>query len=210
MPGGITSKEATIMYLHDLMTRIIQATPRDTNRLVRGWIEAANTAGVGPFAAPELKDSQYLDRTKRDLARQLNRLVRYQQMQLTSGRWQTRVDGQGTGKPTKWYRKLVKDIERAKKQIETVDGTSIKVINKGRRVAITVRNKVYGGTGTLYFDGQRWLGRFTNKEPHASIINRTHKSAAGYVKQAMRDGQVQRVRNVSRKMFAEAQKLTRS
>ena len=175
-PSG-ASDAALTEIMQGVMKKIVQETPTDTNRMVRGFTIAANDVGLGPFAVPDIQPSKYLPLLRSRLSRQLRRLSIF-------ANFIKKKDGENS----KNYRKIVKNRDRAKQELGSLTGTSILILNKGRGVEFTVRNKVYGGQGLRSrtpTDGLRFT--IINKEPHAIIrerLTRTVASALNIFKRA--------------------------
>lgn len=140
---------------------IIEQCPVNTHRMKRGFQMGANEAGLGPFSVDAVQPSRFLPSTNRTLKKQLNRLVGFQTYLASVG--------EQNGKE---YKKLTKDIERAKQEIEKLTSTSILIINKGRRIEYTVRSKIYGGTGKFEKTSGGYRVTVRNLEPHAIIRER--------------------------------------
>ncbi len=150
------------------MASIINESPRDTHRLVRGWMMAANGAGLGSYALPPIRPSQFqgLVGARRRLERQAQRwsaiVARYERQNRTKD---------------KWYRQAVRTRDRAVEELAKLDDTSLVIFGgRGRRLNITVRNKVYGGRGEMLNAGGRTFVRLHNLEPHASIIEKRNRA----------------------------------
>jgi len=154
-----------------VMGRILSETPKDTNRMIRGFVMAANDVGLGPFPVPDVQPSKYLPMLRSRLARQLRKLSNF-----------AAFIKRQEGEKSKSYRKIVKNRDRAKLELESLTGTSILILNKGRGVEFTVRNKIYGGIGyrgRTPVDGLRFT--IINREPHAIIRERVSRTVASAI-----------------------------
>lgn len=142
-----------------VMADVILAAPRDTNRYVRGMAEAANAAGLGPFAVPALRPGKFAAEAKVRLEKQLQK-------------WQTIVSRyERTNRTDKWYQRAVKTRDRAAQELAKWDPYATIIFGgKGRKLEVTVRNKVYGGTGLRLVRAGRVVYVLHNKEAHASIV----------------------------------------
>jgi len=149
------------------MVKIMDGSPRDTNRMVRGFAMAANMAKLGPYAVPTVTASKYFPQNLRDLRNQLRRLYRFRSFLVRFG-----------AKTGSALRTIDKDIERATAALQQVDATAILVINKGRGVELTVRTKLYGGSGARTIEGDKLNFTIVNHEPHALIRERTARLVA--------------------------------
>lgn len=187
---GAASDAAVTVMGEVMLERLGMLWPRDTNRSIRGWLMAGQSAGLTTAPLPPIKASKrrdvYLAALERQVAeaeREFAKNDRFDSLYRQRGR---------TGEP--YYRKIVsrknkarKTADRAREELNKAlasegilfddrggfvygDGRYLK--NHNLRRLTTVRVKVYGGTGrrmTLY--GQRFL-ELTNYEPHAKIIER--------------------------------------
>lgn len=148
----------------DVLRKVIDREPRDTHRLVRGWQQAGNAAGLGPFLVEAVRESRKLPG--------VNRLLK---QQLSFWAWVVSEIDKKDKLHTAHGRKAVKNMLRAQQQLELLTGTSIFVVNKGRGVAFTVRPKIYGGTGKSFTaDNGHSVVSISNREPHAIIRERMY------------------------------------
>ena len=146
----------------EVVRRVLLSGPRDTNRYLRGWAQAGNAAGVGPFFVPPLKAASWGVTI-------LRRLTEHERF------WQRIVARyERQGRSDKWARRAQRDLEKAREQIrrfhDTAGGAVIgfNIIGGGR--APTVRHKIYGGAGRVVRIGEKTVVELHNKEAHASLV----------------------------------------
>lgn len=183
--GPSARRAAVVAMVRAIMQRVEVAAPRDTNRYVRAWMQAANMAGVGPFAVPNVVPAKHRDAIYEAILEQ----ERFWGMIVQRYESQRRYD--------KWYRQAQKKLERAREQIrkffesEEADGGMIAMnlrinrggkpgygqwgFGKGMAKEIRILNKVYGGEGRLLEGSHSTTVHLRNKEPHASIVEYNHK-----------------------------------
>lgn len=173
-----------------IMEKLFEDCPVDTGRMIRGYELAANSAGLGPYPVTPVGPSKYDEVNKallgdqvagvRDVYRSVRRMrMAYEKYNrdILKGRGKNKV---GRGRQSPYYRKLVADEARWHKALKQaiaqkleVGPTSIVMYNKGRKVAYTVRNKIYGGDGEIIETARRASCRITNREPHAIVQERS-------------------------------------
>jgi hypothetical protein len=177
--------EIGVLHTHRrLAADVVRECPKDTNRLVRGFIIAYNALeGVGPFPVPPIVPSRFRDRKLKELLGQIKRINRLIGMKERSGETIT---------PS--LRRLKTARDRAKDEYNAYaqsKGTAILVINSdGRILRKTVRTKVYGGRATEVRDrgGALVSHRVENLEPHASIRERSGRDAGWLTRILVRHG----------------------
>jgi len=184
--------DAALTVMGDvMMDRLSVLWPRDTNRSIRGWVEAANNAGLTIRPLPAIKASKrhdlYIDALTRQIAaaeQEYAKNARFDDLYRLRGR---------TGEP--YYRKIVSRKNKARKTADRgmeelakamesdgflfmdrggfVYGTNRgNLKNHNLKRLTTVRTKVYGGAGKrMVVNGQRFL-ELKNFEPHARIVER--------------------------------------
>ena len=171
------------------------ASPRDTNRYIRAWAQAGNAAGVAgaPFQEAELRRTRYAAKLALRLELQVlefERIVRH---------WTAIVRERYVlpGREGKWKTDAEKKLDRALKRLQRakdeyrefqVNPYAIVIFRKRTKsggLEVTTREKVYGGSGWLAWDGDRPLLYLHNREPHASIVEKNNRVVArgrAYVK----------------------------
>jgi len=186
------------LWAHEVAER----SPRDTNRFVRGWIQAAQAVGVTGLIEPIVQSSKYLEvyveAYEFEIAR-LGQKLWAAHKTLTQG-----VPGRGgTLRPVKGVRRARLEQTRAsllariaakreelRKLLATEgaivigagkvwladDGPGIALSQKSTRP--TVRLKIYGGQGRVYETQGRSVYILHNLEPHTSLVEFRHKVAA--------------------------------
>lgn len=175
------------------LSRAVMAAPRDTNRYVRAWIQAGNQAGVLEMAVPPVRESRFVEqneerlkaqelRYRRQLDRAKGRWIRWQNIVIrryeavgrTRGRWYQDAKNK-LRKAEQDYQQALKVWTRASEELDKLQshrGQAIVIFgnSKKRSLTITVRPKVYGGTGRVYSSPDRAVMVLHNREPHASIV----------------------------------------
>lgn len=58
----LSAPEATKLVAREFGEQVIRSAPRDTNRFVRGWAEAVNSAGLGSVPVPPIVPSKLHDK----------------------------------------------------------------------------------------------------------------------------------------------------
>lgn len=199
-PGA--SREAVKVMGRDFIQEVEMISPRDTNRYVRGWLEAGTAAGVGNFPAPPVVPSRVGEKLKAFFLAQFEK-------------WDYIVRrNERSGRSDKWTRKAIKLRDRAAEELAKYTETAIAVgvrvvdgrafsVGRGRNLA-TVRTKVYGGTGSITRNGHETIVLLHNLEAHASIVEYLYRIRA----RAGARARVFGVKSVSRKYFNEVVKGT--
>ena len=186
---------------------VIRIASRDTNRYVRGWVQAGQAALRADFPMPPLQGSRLADEILKQLQKQFQYWLHIRQRYEKQGRTRDR-----------WYRDAVKKCDRALKEIEKYAAGGETTIAfdlyewqrafSGRTLT-TVRHKIYGGTGrTLMFRDEIFV-ELHNMEPHCQVVERRFRVMARasirYAGSARRQGQ-SFVRRVARRSgFGAAQ-----
>lgn len=176
----VAARGAVIAAGDAVVDRLEKDAPRDTQRYVRGWVEAAISAGGKSRLVPEVVRGRFATAQLAILERQVKSIEK--QIKWRSERFERwSKDSTGAGrKLTPWMQRerrriysLLNLLERAKEQFRMADGDgeSFILIGKGygRRLA-TVRTKVYGGSGRVVFKGGEARIELKNKEPHVRIV----------------------------------------
>jgi hypothetical protein len=168
-----------------VMARVVSETPRDTNRLVRGYMQAANDLGLGPYALPRVANSRGAERQKKRLERQLRQVELLLAAALRSVASKERLFETRYARPgrklDKWGRKYKADVARANTRVQRLS----KVVDRAReQVAnFTGAEIVIGGRKVKMGKdpGVSALAQVHNKEPHASIIERRDRIVAAAI-----------------------------
>jgi hypothetical protein len=186
---------AVQIMAQEFLGSVVDASPRDTNRYVRGWMEAGNKAGVSSYALPQIEPSRFADRFAARLERQLveweqkleeaERIERYWR-ELHQERYVAK------GRTDKWERDLLKKAKAAAARVEKTRGLVTiareqvdkyhagAVVIWGRSVKrefskgqlATVREQAYGGDGKMMRNGWGTVVLLHNLEAHASIVEK--------------------------------------
>lgn len=163
-------RQAIKIIAGEVVLGVVRDSPRDTNRFVRGWIEAGNKAGVTSLAVPSLNQSSRHDQIAARLQRQL-------------AKWQGIVQRyERQGRRDKHYNQAVRRRDAAKRELErfwaTEDGAVVAFDlykwqrNYSGRKLTTVRHNIQGGEGQIITAGDHTFVHLHNKEPHASVVER--------------------------------------
>lgn len=181
-------KSAALAMAHEVVRVAVVIAPKDTNRYVNGFAQAANKAGAGPISAPPIRASRVHDEIVRKLRQQAAFWEFIVRDAETKGRTLYRVRGKSG--ETKSYRKAKQNLAKAREQLKKVDPTSIAFGlrgSSGRSLNLTVRNKIYGGTGEVVETPAVTFVRLHNLEAHATIVEKKFgvMKKAGAVARAM-------------------------
>lgn len=198
---GPAGRKRALAFLVTPVVRTVLATcPRDTQRYAYGWARAANSAGLGPFPEPEIRNSRFRDqmftrleweearfeklaRRAADVLKYWNDLLekRYIRAGRTSGYWfrwtLTRRD-----RAARTLERLTERLEQVRGDLKTLSGRTgvLTIFRKGSKSGmgrtVTIRATVYGGSAQWLDLGDRTVLRLHNKEPHATIVERRSKS----------------------------------
>lgn len=176
MRGLLAGSQASRLAAVKEMTRTVlknieTIAPRDTNRYVRGWMQAGNAAGLGPFMIPPLNRASNLNHILESIAQQRDY-------------WEYIVDryhhqGRHDSWAAKAERRLAQAQEQVDKFVQSNEGAVIAInlysnyTMKGK--AIRVLNKVYGGTGKVIDRPDATFVQLHNREPHTSIVEKNKK-----------------------------------
>lgn len=163
-------------------------SPRDTNRYVRAWIQAATQAGAKGLPEFPLRPSRFRSDQERALRRQVDfwKQKLEKQRRWIEGWWHSQDRDPSKDK---LGRKAVRDFERYQRLYEQAerelreflsardpvivigrDNVRGKDPEKGGRRLITIRRQVYGGSGAVVIRRDRVEAVLVNKEPHARIV----------------------------------------
>lgn len=198
-------KNAVLFGVGAAVRGIVRQCPADTNRLVNGYIEAGQQAGLGAFvgALRPLRQSKYRGLQETALAVQVTRYeknVKYWAGQVAFLRNARALDGgkrvlhRPGGDVTvavalreaeSALRKNIKLVERARAEQGKLAEFSIVFGifggRSGRKIGTTVSSTVYGGQGEFIHTADASYVRIRNLEPHARVIEKR----TGLVRQAV-------------------------
>lgn len=188
--GGLALGAVFVETVDDL-------TPKDTNRLSNGWLEAGLEAGVSDRPMRPIVPSKDQDHYLAKLEEQVDfwagqvqyARARMRQYERADASAMPRRDGKPRAKRvnqpfyTKMQRlekKAVKNLRRSGEELEKARGVEGFVFfdadsyisRKAGRALSTVRTKVYGGGGRRYMAGGRQVVELTNREPHGRIVEK--------------------------------------
>lgn len=192
--GKRGAKEAAIVLVEEFRNRMIRMAPRDTNRYLRGWMEACTKAGV-PTPLPPIKNSSRQAEYISALQSQLAFWREFYSRELgIRAAW---YDNDPTKKRGPHFRKLESRIRKAERRMKAAeDALAAAMLNEGVIVidggwealrgahridkakplskrGATVRWRYYGGKGAVRTNanGVAWI-ELSNEEPHAQILER--------------------------------------
>ncbi|MBL8762320.1 MAG: hypothetical protein JNL50_13570 [Phycisphaerae bacterium] len=189
---GMHRRTLTIMRAEKLLAAIERLARRDTNRYVRGWMQAGTGAGLRVGVMPPLQKSKRRDEFLRKLDDQV-RLWRgvAERKQAVLRDWYTRKNR----RPDAFSRKLTSEINKAERRAARAEDELRKFLTAGtsavlffdagafverfnKRKLSTVRDKVYGGTGRVVDSPFGTFILLHNKEPHPTILERRFRTVA--------------------------------
>jgi hypothetical protein len=202
--GPVGRQAAAADMMKVVMADIVRNVDKDTNRLVRAYMQAANDLGVGSYTLPPIKESAYAWLQKRRLDKQLREvrllletaktqaakaqhvyLVFYAERGRKLDKW-GKMYRDRAAKATTRVQRIQKVVDRAQEQVTNFTGTEI--IIGGRKVKLgkdpgvsalaQVRVPVYGGDGRWIQTPTASLARVHAKEPHATINERKNRAVA--------------------------------
>lgn len=193
------AESAVRIMAREVMAEVVTAAPRDTGRFVRGWAQANNAAGLPYIPVPPLNRASRHEQILRRLQKQVSW-------------WNFVVSAcEKQGRRDKWYTKAQNKLERAKEEVRKfadTPGEAVIAINLRGSARFeggmtTVRNKVYGGEGSIDRVGTQVFVRLHNREPHASIVeSRTH--VLGQAQRRLKGAGLRRVRPTLAQKLKEA------
>lgn len=194
--GEKSAKAGAITLVEEFRDRMVRISPRDTNRYLRGWMQACGMAGV-PAPLPVIKASSRQNEFLSALEQQRDWwAARVSGLKARKQLW---FDNRDNLKKTKYRDKLVQQIARAEKRLEAAErqlgaaivaGDGFLVIDGGfaalngqwsayskaagknafKKRTVTIRWKVYGGSGRITVrKGVATIG-LRNLEPHSAIL----------------------------------------
>lgn len=163
------TREGVVAIAQEAVTRASQRWPIDTARSLRGWLQAANEAGLGPFPLPALRPAKWLDRITKEI----------NEWASDAESWVKKMEQQAADRgadPLSWksYRKAVKHRDRylqMAKDLAESNGAVIGLnLNRRGDRNPSVRVKVYGGRGSAVVSKDGAAVILTNMEPHARFV----------------------------------------
>jgi hypothetical protein len=178
--AGPASRRAAVVEMTRLiMVKVMATAPRDTNRYVRGWAQAANSAGIGSFPVPRVIPATHRDAILTALSEQRDF-------------WQFLVDRyERQGRKDRQQALAQRRLDQAQKQLEkfweaqqsgggAVVAINLRINAKGQTYSpyrtggrnIRVIHKIYGGSGRIINlgEGAGTVVHLHNREAHASIV----------------------------------------
>lgn len=164
-----------------------QVSPADTNRYVAGWVRAALGAGATGLAVPALKESKGRRRNQLWLERQRDKAQEaVEAAEALIRAWYP------PGRPRKGYfrrlqarlDKAHKRLQRAEQELRSFEQNESAIViggarrRDGSRGLATVRQRVFGGQGSIVRVGDQHVLIMRNLEPHAKLVERRSNTAA--------------------------------
>lgn len=190
------SKAQLREFTRHLMTRVAITAKHDTNRYVRGFLLAGKELGATVPPIPAIQPSKYAERIrdlietqKEQLGFRLGKLTRELNAMYPDGR-PKRPRSTAYADMFKRERELTNLYEKSKRELDRLNeggDTTLLIgfLNSGNaqrgRKLLTVRHKVYGGTGTWVQSRGAVYAVVTNKEPHAKILERKWGAFTGAI-----------------------------
>jgi hypothetical protein len=176
-------------YVQDLAAQVSARAPRDTNRYVRGWLDAMNQTGAVLARLPVIEPSQYADRYQGTLEKALRAAL------SSRDRLERRISvlypsGSPKRGSTPAFRELTKLLRRAERRLDKLieykqafdasGGTAIVIGGFGGNeqkgtLKPKVSARVYGGQGRIIDGAEQTAVVLTNREPHANLVERKYK-----------------------------------
>lgn len=187
---------ARVAMVRGMVSQIIgtaaRIAPRDTNRYVRGWIVAGKMVGVTDVPLPVIRESKY---SKEYIARLIEQQQKFEaQVARVDGliyAWYDKPGRRRRGyynrllaERTRWQQRADRAREETEKFIRAtgaiVIGVGVNVVGGkvtgslvrggGRKISVTVRDRVHGGRGRVIMSDGRCVIILHNMEPHARIV----------------------------------------
>jgi len=225
-----TAREAFVLAMAaSFATEVIKATPKDTNRLARGWVEAAKGLGLEVGLVPPIVASKHREKLIVVLTKQLEKLERELAYLLQREHWW--YTSQPQRKKTGYYNKLQNQIrkqeERVKKAVDDLQvylGTEASIVMMrgsgaalngyqrnldGKKLNATIREKIYGGRGKIIRGATTTGVVLSNLEPHARAVEK-YKGPVARAKRVLGAGKVKTLKRGYVKMIADGAKASMS
>lgn len=150
-------------------------SPRDTNRYVRAWLEAAGGAGSNPRPIPVLQASKNAAYIRKRIVGQY---VEQHRAVLRTEKWinswwppGSKINAFARSQLNR-LAKMKKREERLLEEIRTLDASPTDAVlligGRGKNGFATVRTRIYGGTG--FVDVGAGVMYMRNMEAHAYIV----------------------------------------
>lgn len=193
---GYAAREAYIMAMGSVfVNHVVKASPVDTHRYVRAWMQAAEGAGLKVGNLPKITPTKRRAAIEAILAAQLRATREQYRLEEFKLAVYEQADREGKQRPKiGYYNKLVNRIYEAKARAEAARQELYKWVGnenaiammrgsgaalngyqrniKGTALNLTVREKIYGGRGRLIRGNTRTGIRLHNLEPHCMVVER--------------------------------------
>lgn len=184
-----------------MVTLLARLSPTDTNRYIRGWIQAGMVAGIaGLPLLPPLQESKYHKKAVRRMGGWMNTLrlrlrALEQQRDFLYPRGRPKKGGKAYDRLGDKIKTARERYLRASQDLETLEGDPYALvigasrgkgraqlpgnttdlarrdqITKGHTKGVSIRSKVYGGSGYLYHEVGKSTLHLHNREAHVKII----------------------------------------
>jgi hypothetical protein len=193
--AGRAADEAALVVLGDFFVdKVVELTPKDTNRAVNGWIQAGREAGVThramlPYNAASRRQ-QWIDELGAEAAA-FERSVTYRQSlkdradaqdMANAGRRKKNGKAYAKRARTRSYKENVRKLRLAERRLGRVREEIAKATGSenfiffssrfSKRNFSTVRTQIYGGTGRMEVGPNGGFVELTNREPHVRVIEK--------------------------------------
>lgn len=198
--AGPKARQAALREVAGPILAAVEAqAPRDTNRYVRAYMQAANQIGVGK-AEPPVQEGKFAE----EFLTRLETQVSY---------WQTRYNQYVNAGRTKerYFRKIEKRLTKAREQLQKWNPSAIIIFGrrsaKGGNTLTRAIGEVYGGEGRFVESGNRTFLQLVNKEPHARIVETRHFGMRSLLNRATKGTGVSRAKAAHLKVLKAEAKL---
>lgn len=169
-----------------LMDNLRALSPVDTRRYLRGWLTAGTEAGVYTGAIPALRPSRYHASSVAAMERYVERLEDQRNgiQRTIDARYPKGAPMRGGGEYRGLQRKLgtaERRLARVRLELDELERDPYAVVFGAGRVIdggksrlglgkVSIRGKVYGGTGRLIDGTTASFIHLRNMEPHARVL----------------------------------------
>jgi hypothetical protein len=219
--NGASAREAYIVAVAtSFLQNVVKFSPRDTNRYVRGWLEAGRGIGLSTSELPAIVNSKNRDKIVEAMVQQVG-LLRRKEAKLMGVR---KLWYEDSNRPRRGYfHTLNRNIEKATARAERAEeelrrflaatgavvmmrttGAALNGYQRmlsGDAVNLTVRDKVYGGRGRIIRGNFVTGVGLHNLEPHCRVVEK-YRRPAGRARVALAQAGLQKLKPVYVKRLA--------
>lgn len=181
------ARRLAMIEVAKIMVKVMsEISPRDTNRYVRGWLEAGHGAGV-QTTLPPLKPSKVRDQIIANLTTQAAMMQgRVNELEARQAKLKKAPSAKFLARMATARKRLDKAEDALKRFVGSETALALMrkfsyVLNGNNRhisptsVAIEVKDEVYGGSGFLTHSQSKTVLNLHNREPHSNAVeNRKH------------------------------------